>query len=115
MTKIGSILSPVELYIRMKPTFRGARAPVLCRVPFTATHPSPDQKAQRDKLTAEAYALYGTYYKAGTTEYKGKQVPKFAAAIATKLTKPEGAKVSEKNREAKRAARHALTAAKLGK
>ncbi|GAI04246.1 unnamed protein product, partial [marine sediment metagenome] len=39
-----------KLYIQMKPTFRGAKAPVLKKVPFTADNPTPNQRKARSWL-----------------------------------------------------------------
>ena len=49
------------LYLRMKPTFRGAKAPVLCTVPFTAENPTDPQKKARAWLIREARANMDTF------------------------------------------------------
>lgn len=50
-----------DLYIRMKPTFVGARAPVLCKVPYTAKNPTDPQKKARYWLASTAHGLRGTF------------------------------------------------------
>jgi hypothetical protein len=96
-----------KLYIRVKPTFPGAKAPVLVKVPYTAERPTKDQEAQRKALAKAAYDAFGT---TGKTSYKGKTIPTVAAKVAAAVKKPEAAKVSAKHREEKRKERHELTA-----
>lgn len=50
-----------KLYLRMKPTFEGAKAPVLCRVPYTADNPTLPQRKARYWLASAAHGLQGTY------------------------------------------------------
>lgn len=51
----------VEMYLRMKPTFPGAKAPVLCTMPSTALHPTDGQKKARTWLINAAHGKKGTY------------------------------------------------------
>lgn len=51
----------VEAYLRMKPTFPGAKAPVPCSMPKTAKYPTDGQKAARKWLITNAHALVGTF------------------------------------------------------
>jgi hypothetical protein len=95
-----------KLYIRVKPTFPGAKAPVLVKVPYTAERPTKDQEAQRKALAAAAYNAYGT---TGKTTYKGKTMPMIAVKVAAAVKKPDEAKVSKAHREDKRKKRHELT------
>jgi hypothetical protein len=57
-----------KVYIRMKPTFRGARAPVFPKVPYTADNPTPPQRKARAWLARTAYGFRGTF---GTTSNTG--------------------------------------------
>ncbi len=66
-----------KLYIRMKPTFIGARAPVLCKVPYTADNPTDPQKKARAWLATTAYQLRGTFG-------REPRMPKIAAEIQKK-------------------------------
>jgi hypothetical protein len=50
-----------DLYIQMKPTFRGAKAPVLKKVPYTADNPTLPQRKARAWLGRHAYTARGTY------------------------------------------------------
>jgi len=45
----------------MKPTFTGAKAPVLCRVPYTADAPTLPQRKARYWLGSTAHGLQGTF------------------------------------------------------
>lgn len=78
MTVINLLGTPV--YIRMKPTFRGARAPVFPKVPYTATRPTDPQKKARAWLARTAYGLRGTF---GTTSNTGHGIA--GPAIARKI------------------------------
>jgi len=51
----------VEMYLRMRPTFPGSKAPALCRVPSTAAHPTDGQKSARKWLISNAHGLLGTF------------------------------------------------------
>jgi hypothetical protein len=57
-----------EMYIQMKPTFRGAKAPVLKKVPYTAENPTIKQRKARAWLARHAYGARGTN---GTTSNTG--------------------------------------------
>ncbi len=59
MTKVSFMGQ--EFYLRMRPTFPGAKTGILCRVPFTAGKPSDGQKKSRSWLIKTAHALVGTY------------------------------------------------------
>lgn len=50
-----------KLYLRMKPTFRGSKAPVLCTVPYTADNPTDPQKKARAWLIRTARANMDTF------------------------------------------------------
>jgi len=50
-----------EFYIRMLPTFPGAKAGIPCKVPSTARNPTPGQRRARRWLITEAHALVGTF------------------------------------------------------
>jgi len=56
------------LYIQTKPTFRGAKAPVLKKVPYTADNPTIKQRKARADLARKAYGARGTF---GTTSNTG--------------------------------------------
>jgi len=66
-----------KLYIRMKPTFTGAKAPVLCKVPYTADNPSLPQRKARYWLASTAAGLQGTFG-------RDPKMPKIATAIMDK-------------------------------
>lgn len=72
-----------KLYIQMKPTFRGAKAPVLKKVPYTADNPTKPQRKARYWLAKTAHDLQGTF---GTTSDtgKGKAGPEIAREIFNK-------------------------------
>ena len=69
-----------DLYIQMKPTFRGAKAPVLKKVPYTADNPTLPQRKSRAWLARMAYSKRGID---GTVSDAGHGVagPKIARAI----------------------------------
>ena len=69
-----------KVYIRMKPTFRGARSPVFPKVPYTADNPTPKQRKARAWLSRKAYALRGTFGTVSNTG-KGKAGPLIARKI----------------------------------
>jgi hypothetical protein len=50
-----------KLYIQMKPTFIGAKAPVLKKVPYTADNPTLPQRKARYWLASTAHGLQGTF------------------------------------------------------
>jgi hypothetical protein len=50
-----------KLYIQMKPTFVGAKCPVLKKVPYTADNPTLPQRKARYWLASTAYSLRGTF------------------------------------------------------
>lgn len=50
-----------DLYIQMKPTFRGAKAPVLKKVPYTADNPTGRQRKARAWLARQAFSKRGTF------------------------------------------------------
>lgn len=66
-----------KLYIRMKPTFTGAKAPVLCKVPYTADNPTGPQRKARYWLASAAHGLQGTFG-------RDPKMPKIATAIKDK-------------------------------
>ncbi|MBA7669198.1 hypothetical protein ES703_77326 [subsurface metagenome] len=69
-----------KLYIQMKPTFRGAKAPVLKKVPFTADNPTPFQRKARSWLATTAHGLLDTVGTVADTGH-GKAGPKIAREI----------------------------------
>jgi len=69
-----------KVYIRMKPTFRGARAPVFPKVPYTADNPTPFQAKARAWLARTAYGKRGTFGTNSNTGH-GKAGPQIARAI----------------------------------
>ena len=69
-----------DVYIQMKPTFRGAKAPVLKKVPFTADNPTDPQKKARAWLARTAYNLRGTFGVVADTGH-GKAGPTIARKI----------------------------------
>ena len=69
-----------DLYIQMKPTFRGAKAPVLKKVPYTAANPTDPQKKARAWLAVTAYGLRGTFGVEANTGH-GKAGPTIAKKI----------------------------------
>ena len=69
-----------EFYIRMKPTFPGSKAGILCAMPYTAANPTVPQLKARLWLAEKAVGLtntFGTVSDAG----KGKGGPKLAFEI----------------------------------
>ena len=72
-----------DLYIQMKPTFRGAKAPVLKKVPYTADNPTLSQRKARSWLATTAHALIDTI---GTVADTGHGIagPKIAREIYNK-------------------------------
>ena len=69
-----------EFYIRMKPTFPGSKAGILCRMPYTAANPTVPQLKARIWLAEQAVKntdTFGTVSDAG----KGKGGPKIAFEI----------------------------------
>lgn len=72
-----------DLYIQMKPTFRGAKAPVLKKVPYTADNPTQKQRKARAWLARQAFTLRGTN---GTVSDTGHGIagPKIAREIYNK-------------------------------
>jgi len=50
-----------KLYIQMKPTFVGAKSPVLKKVPYTADNPTLPQRKARYWLASTAHGLQGTF------------------------------------------------------
>jgi len=72
-----------DLYIQMKPTFRGAKAPVLKKVPYTADNPTPPQRKARAWLARTAHGLQNTF---GTVADTGHGIagPKIAREIYNK-------------------------------
>ena len=71
------------MYIQMAPTFRGSKAPVLKKVPFTAFNPTPPQLKARAWLARAAYGLRGTFGTVADTGH-GKAGPKLAREIYNK-------------------------------
>lgn len=69
-----------ELYIQMRPTFRGAKAPVLKKVPYTARTPSTPQRKARAWLARTAFSLRDTWGVVADTGH-GKAGPKIAREI----------------------------------
>jgi hypothetical protein len=57
-----------DMYIQTKPTFRGAKAPVIKKVPYTALNPTMKQRKARAWLARTAYGKRGTN---GTTSNTG--------------------------------------------
>jgi len=72
-----------NLYIQTKPTFRGAKAPVLKKVPYTADSPTGPQRKARAWLARTAYTLRGTFDTVADTGH-GIAGPKIARAIYEK-------------------------------
>jgi len=72
-----------NLYIQTKPTFRGAKAPVLKKVPYTADNPTSRQKKARAWLARTAYGLRDTFDTVSDTGH-GKAGPRIARAIYDK-------------------------------
>jgi len=72
-----------NLYIQMKPTFRGAKAPVLKKVPYTADNPTLPQRKARAWLARTAHGLQGTFDTVSDTG-KGIAGPKIARSIFDK-------------------------------
>lgn len=72
-----------KLYIQTKPTFRGAKAPVLKKVPFTADNPTRPQRKARAWLAVTAHGLIGTEGVVADTGH-GKAGPKIAREIYNK-------------------------------
>ena len=72
-----------NLYIQMKPTFRGAKAPVLKKVPYTADNPTLPQRKARAWLASAAHGLLGTVGTVADTGH-GKAGPKIAREIYNK-------------------------------
>lgn len=72
-----------DMYLQMKPTFRGAKAPVLKKVPYTANNPTPKQRKARAWLARTAYGLRGNFGTVSNTG-KGKAGPKIARMIFDK-------------------------------
>lgn len=68
------------LYIQTRPTFRGAKAPVLKKVPFTADNPTMKQRKARAWLARTAYGKRGTFDTVADTGH-GKAGPKIAREI----------------------------------
>ena len=71
------------LYIQTKPTFRGAKAPVLKKVPFTADNPTRPQRKARAWLAVTAHGLIGTEGVVADTGH-GKAGPRIARLIYDK-------------------------------
>jgi len=71
------------LYIQTKPTFKGAKAPVLKTVPYTADHPTGPQKKARAWLARTAYGLRGTFDTVADTGH-GKAGQRIAREIYNK-------------------------------
>ncbi|MDI6814171.1 MAG: hypothetical protein QMD10_11635 [Desulfitobacteriaceae bacterium] len=69
-----------DLYIQMKPTFRGARAPVLKKVPYTADNPTTPQRKARAWLARKAFGKRDTFGTVADTGH-GKAGPKIAREI----------------------------------
>jgi hypothetical protein len=72
-----------KFYFRMKPTFSGAKAPVLCAVPSTADSPTGPQRKARAWLGRTALGLTNTF---GTVSDTGHGIggPKIALEIFKK-------------------------------
>jgi hypothetical protein len=71
------------LYIQTQPTFAGAKAPVLKKVPRTARNPTGPQRKARAWLARTAYTLRGTFDTVSDTGH-GKAGPKIAREIYNK-------------------------------
>jgi len=69
-----------NLYIQMKPTFRGSKAPVLKKVPYTADNPTQPQRKARAWLARTAFSKRGTFETVSDTGH-GKAGPKIAREI----------------------------------
>lgn len=69
-----------DMYIQTKPTFRGSKAPVLKKVPFTAANPTMKQRKARAWLARRAYSLRGTFGVSANTGH-GKAGPNIARKI----------------------------------
>jgi len=50
-----------EFYIRMLPTFPGAKAGIPCKMPSTARNPTPGQRKARAWLGVTAHGLLNTW------------------------------------------------------
>ncbi len=72
-----------NLYIQMKPTFRGAKAPVLKKVPYTAVNPTLPQRKARAWLATTAHSLLDTVGTVSDTGH-GKAGPKIARELYNK-------------------------------
>jgi len=69
-----------DMYIQTKPTFRGSKAPVLKKVPYTATNPTMKQRKARAWLARTAYGARGTNGTNSNTGH-GKAGPNIARKI----------------------------------
>jgi hypothetical protein len=69
-----------NLYIQTKPTFRGSKAPVLKKVPYTADNPTMKQRKARAWLARTANGKRGTFGTVSNTGH-GKAGPQIAREI----------------------------------
>ena len=69
-----------EFYMRMLPTFPGAKSGVLCKMPYTARNPTVPQLKARLWLATKAVALTNTFGSVSDAG-KGKGGPKLALEI----------------------------------
>jgi hypothetical protein len=67
----------------VKPTFRGAKAPVLKKVPYTADSPTTPQRKARAWLARTAFTLRGTFDTVSDTGH-GVAGPRIAREIYNK-------------------------------
>lgn len=69
-----------KMYIQTKPTFRGAKAPVIKKVPRTADHPTLPQRKARAWLARTAFSLRDTFGTVSDSGH-GKGGPRIAREI----------------------------------
>jgi hypothetical protein len=69
-----------DMYIQTKPTFRGAKAPVIKKVPYTALNPTIKQRKARAWLARKAFSSRGTNGTTSNTGH-GKAGPNIARKI----------------------------------
>jgi len=72
-----------DMYLQTKPTFRGAKAPVLKKVPYTAINPTIKQRKARYWLANTAHDKKGTFGTTSNTGH-GKAGPLIAREIFNK-------------------------------
>jgi len=71
----------VDMYLQTEPTFKGAKCPVVKKVPYTADKPTLPQRKARAWLARMAFTLRETF---GTSLWRDKEMPNIAIEIGKK-------------------------------